>query len=89
MDEFTAKRTVDGYKKAIVKGIPRQAVLKPSHAKYRLQNQSFSLSDRVVMVQDTGSVPLAMKGTVIGLNEKSMDVVWDASFMSGTTLSDR
>lgn len=77
------------FKKAIVKGIPRQAVLKPAHAVYRLQNQHFAIGDRVTMVQDSGGVPLAVKGVVIGLNEKNMDVVWDHPFMSGTTLSNR
>jgi 5'-3' exoribonuclease 1 len=43
----------------------------------------------VVMVQDSGSVPLSIKGVVIGINAKSMDVVWDVSFMAGSTLGDR
>jgi hypothetical protein len=64
-------------------------VLKPAHAVYRLQNQHFALGDRVTMVQDSGGVPLSAKGVVIGLNAKSMDVVWDVPFMSGGTLSDR
>ncbi|CAA7269491.1 unnamed protein product [Cyclocybe aegerita] len=76
-------------RKAMVKGIPRQAVLKPAHAVYRLQNQHFSLGDRVTMVRDSGGVPLSVKGVVIGLNSKSMDVVWDVPFMSGGTLGDR
>ena len=41
------------------------------------------------MVQDSGGVPLSAKGVVIGLNAKSMDVVWDNPFMSGVTLGDR
>jgi hypothetical protein len=81
--------TKPAIKKVIVNGIPRQAVLKPSHAVYRLQNQRFELGDRVVMVQDSGSVPLSIKGVVIGINAKTMDVVWDVSFMAGTTLGDR
>lgn len=88
-DGFTANKSTSDIKKAIVKGIPRQAVLKPGHAVYRLQNQAFALGDRVIMVQDSGSVPLAVKGVVIGLNSKSMDVVWDVPFMSGVTLGDR
>jgi len=88
-DTITANRSSAGIKKAIVKGIPRQAVLKPSHATYRLQNQRFDLGDRVIMVQDSGGVPLSVKGVVIGLNSKSMDVVWDAAFMSGSTMGDR
>ncbi|KAG5645098.1 hypothetical protein DXG03_006912 [Asterophora parasitica] len=88
-DTFTASKSSTGIKKAIVKGIPRQAVLKPAHAVYRLQNQAFALGDRVTMVQDSGGVPLSVKGVVIGLNSKSMDVVWDVPFMSGITLGDR
>lgn len=88
-DSFTANKSSSTIKKAIVKGIPRQAVLKPAHAVYRLQNQSFALGDRVTMVQDSGGVSLSAKGVVIGLNTKSMDVVWDNMFMSGTTLGDR
>src|ERR1700722_2029968 len=86
-DSLVAKRPA--IRKVIVKGIPRQAVLKPSHAVYRLQNQRFSLGDRVTMVQDSGGVPLSAKGVVIGLTAKSMDVVWDVPFMSGVTLGDR
>ncbi len=88
-DEFMKEKGPSSYKKAIVKGIPRQAVLKPSHAVYRLQNQTFALGDRTIMVQDSGSVPLGVKGTVVGINNTSLDVVWDSPFMSGTTLSDR
>ncbi|KAF5334844.1 hypothetical protein D9758_014281 [Tetrapyrgos nigripes] len=88
-DSFTANKSAKAIKKAIVKGIPRQAVLKPAHAVYRLQNQHFALGDRVTMVQDSGGVPLSVKGVVIGLNTKSMDVVWDVPFMAGTTMGDR
>ncbi|KDR68528.1 hypothetical protein GALMADRAFT_78457 [Galerina marginata CBS 339.88] len=88
-DAFTKNKAPAQIKKAIVKGIPRQAVLKPAHAVYRLQNQHFALGDRVTMVQDSGGVPLSVKGVVIGLNAKSMDVVWDVPFMSGVTLGDR
>ncbi|ESK84121.1 5 -3 exoribonuclease [Moniliophthora roreri MCA 2997] len=88
-DSYTSSRSTATIKKAIVKGIPRQAVLKPSDAIYRLQGQQFALGDRVTMVKDSGGVPLSAKGTVIGLDAKSMDVVWDAPFMSGGTLSGR
>lgn len=88
-DTITANKSQAAIKKAIVKGIPRQAVLKPSHAVYRLQNQHYALGDRVTMVQDSGVVPLSIKGVVIGLHTKSMDVVWDVPFMSGVTMGDR
>lgn len=41
------------------------------------------------MVKDSGGVPLSVKGVVIGLNAKSMDVIWDVPFISGVTLGDR
>ncbi|EMD33893.1 hypothetical protein CERSUDRAFT_55746 [Gelatoporia subvermispora B] len=88
-DTVAANKSPAAIKKAMVKNIPRQAVLKPSHAIYRLQNQHFALGDRVTMIQDSGAVPLSFKGVVIGMNAKSMDVVWDAPFMAGTTLGDR
>jgi 5'-3' exoribonuclease 1 len=88
-DSINQRRTRDAIKKVIVKGIPRQAVLKPAHAVYRLQHQHFALGDRVTMVKDSGGVPLSAKGVVIGLNTNSMDVIWDVPFMSGTTLGSR
>jgi 5'-3' exoribonuclease 1 len=87
VDELSERRAQ--MKKVIVNGIPRQAVLKPAHAIYRLQNQWFDIGDRVVMVKDSGSVPLSIKGVVVGINAKTLDVVWDVSFMSGLTLGDR
>ncbi|KAK4688987.1 5'-3' exoribonuclease 1, partial [Tremellales sp. Uapishka_1] len=90
-DNFRANKTSEGIKRALVKGIPRQALLKPSHAIYRLQGQKFVLGDRVIMVQDAaaGGVPLAMKGVVIGLGSRDIDVVWDVPFMGGETLAGR
>ncbi|KZV63884.1 hypothetical protein PENSPDRAFT_589169 [Peniophora sp. CONT] len=88
-DEANENRVPAAIKKAIVKNIPRRALLKPAHAVYRLQNQAFALGDRVTMVQDSGAVPLSAKGVVIGLNNKSMDVVWDSTFLSGSTLNGR
>ncbi|KAF9778851.1 exonuclease II [Thelephora terrestris] len=87
VDQLSERRTQ--MKKVIVNGIPRQAVLKPAHAIYRLQNQQFEIGDRIAMVKDSGSVPLSIKGVVIGINAKTLDVVWDVSFMSGSTLGDR
>ncbi|KAF8975312.1 exonuclease II [Cyathus striatus] len=89
VNEITQKKSLSAIKKDIVKGIPRQAGLKPSHAVYRLQNQRFALGDRVTMVQDSGGVPLSVKGVVVGLYAKTMDVIWDVPLMSGSTLGDR
>ena len=90
-DKFRAMKGPNDIKRARIKGIPRQAVLKPSHSLYRLQGQTFSLGDRVVMVADAaaGGVPLALKGVVIGIGARDIDVVWDVAFMGGETLSGR
>jgi 5'-3' exoribonuclease 1 len=74
-------------------GVPRNAVMRPEDAEHRLGNQHFSLGDRVVYVASTGKVPIAFRGTVIGISRtptaKLLDVVFDVTFMSGTTLGDR
>ncbi|GMF72984.1 unnamed protein product [Aspergillus oryzae] len=76
-----------------VGGVPRSALLRPSDVEQRLGNQTFRLGDRVVYAQDSGKVPIATRGTVVGLTRTSrallLDVVFDVSFMSGTTLGDR
>ncbi|CAG8607588.1 8358_t:CDS:10, partial [Racocetra fulgida] len=38
--------------------------------------------------KDSGNVPIAAKGTVVGIERNNIDVVFDASFMSGSTLGD-
>lgn len=77
------------YRYVIIKSIPRHALLKPAHAPTRLLDQVFQLGDRVIFVQDSGIVPIAAKGTVIGMEEKSIDVLFDDSFMGGTSLGGR
>ena len=76
-----------------IKGVPRNALLKPSDAEQRLSHQRFSLGDRVVYVQDSGRVPIATRGTVVGKTRTSrtalLDVLFDVTFMSGTSLEDR
>ncbi|KAE8150189.1 XRN 5'-3' exonuclease N-terminus-domain-containing protein [Aspergillus avenaceus] len=76
-----------------LKGVPRSALLRPSDVEQRLGNQTFKLGDRVVYAQDSGKVPIAIRGTVVGLTRTPrallLDVVFDVSFMSGTTLGDR
>ena len=74
---------------ALIKGIPRQALLKPEYSATRLRDQEFSLGDRVVTVVESGNVPLSAKGVVIGVQSNLIDVVFDVQFMSGTTLGDR
>ena len=74
-------------------GIPRSALLKPSDAQWRLQSQKFVLGDRIIYVADSGKVPIASKGTVVGLTQTTretwLDIVFDVSFLSGTSLGDR
>ncbi|KAH8652315.1 XRN 5'-3' exonuclease N-terminus-domain-containing protein [Xylariales sp. PMI_506] len=73
--------------------IPRNALLRPQDAEQRLGNQKFSVGDRVVYAQDSGKVPLGLKGTVVGIstvgNTHMLDVVFDETFMSGTSLNER
>lgn len=90
-DLFRQQKSRETIKRAVVKGIPRQAVIKPEHSQYRLQGQQFCLGDRVTMAQDraAGGVPLAMKGVVVGINTRDIDVVWDVPFMGGETLGGR
>ena len=90
-DSFRANKSYNAIKRSLVKGIPRQAVLKPAHAIYRLQGQTFFLGDRVIMVANAaaGGVPLAMKGVVVGLSNTDIDVVWDVPFLGGETLGGR
>lgn len=77
----------------VMSGIPRNALLKPSDAQWRLGQQKFQVGDRVIYVADSGKVPIASKGTVVGLTQTTretwLDVVFDVSFMSGTSLGDR
>ncbi|KAH6626420.1 XRN 5'-3' exonuclease N-terminus-domain-containing protein, partial [Chaetomium sp. MPI-SDFR-AT-0129] len=74
-------------------GVPRNALMRPEDAEHRLGNQDFSLGDRVAYVASTGKVPIAFHGTVVGISRtptaKLLDVVFDVTFMSGTTLGDR
>ena len=83
-----AQRRAEGgaIKRQILRGLPREALLKPEHAKFRVPEQSFELGDRVINVLDFGFVPLAAKGTVVAIGTDSIDVVFDAPFLAGTTL---
>jgi 5'-3' exoribonuclease 1 len=73
--------------------VPRHAILKPADAEHRLGAQRFTIGDRVTYVQDSGKVPLGLSGTIIGMTRTArtmlLDLVMDATFMSGTTLGDR
>ena len=77
----------------VVKNIPRNALLKPSDAEMRLGKQTFQLGDRVAYILDAGRVPIGQRGTVVGMTRTArtmlLDVVFDSSFMAGTSLNDR
>lgn len=73
-------------KRQILRGLPREALLKPEQARFRVPEQEFQLGDRVINVLDFGSIPLAAKGTVVGIGTNSVDVVFDAPFLAGTSL---
>lgn len=86
---MAAARTKDSIRRVVFKGIPRTALLKPSHSQFRLQAQRFELGDRVVAVSDSGTVPMSARGVVVGLGTATVDVVFDGAFLSGTTLDGR
>ncbi|KAI1310009.1 exoribonuclease 1 [Xylaria venustula] len=74
-------------------GVPRSALLHPKDSQQRLGHQTFGLGDRVVYVQASGKVPIAARGTVVGVstvgNHHMLDILWDNAFMNGTTLNGR
>ncbi|KAI0491207.1 exoribonuclease 1 [Xylaria cf. heliscus] len=76
-----------------LKGVPRSALLHPNDSEQRLGHQTFGLGDRVVYVQASGKVPIASKGTVVGIstvgNHHMLDILWDNAFMNGTSLNGR
>lgn len=88
-DTLNSQKRSSDMKIANIQSIPRRGLLKPSHATARLQDQAFQLGDRVAMASETGNVPLAAKGTVVGIQAAALDVVWDVPFIGGTTLGDR
>ncbi|KAL8738071.1 MAG: hypothetical protein Q9181_001095 [Wetmoreana brouardii] len=83
----------NGTRNQKIKGVPRSALLKPSDAEHRLSHQRFALGDRIVYVQDSGRVPIANQGTVVGMTRTSrttlLDILFDVTFMSGTSLENR
>jgi 5'-3' exoribonuclease 1 len=80
-------------KPRMFKGVPRHALLNPVDAEHQMGTQRFSLGDRVVYVLSSGRVPIASRGTVVGMTRTSrqtlLDIVFDTGFMSGSSLGDR
>lgn len=91
MDVFMQTKPPPKFKK--LQGVPRNALLKPADAEQRLSNQQFALGDRVIYAQQSGKVPIGTRGTVVGLTRTSrillLDILFDVSFLSGTSLGDR
>ncbi|CAH7669160.1 hypothetical protein PPACK8108_LOCUS3727 [Phakopsora pachyrhizi] len=55
----------------------------------RLREQNFVLGDRVTMASDSGTVPISARGTVVGITDKMVEVVFDGPFIGGTSLNNR
>lgn len=77
------------FKRVLVKNTPRTVLLRPEDAEVKLHAQVFQLGDRVTYVLETGSVPIDSKGTVVGVQEKAVEVVFDTPFMGGQDLAGR
>lgn len=92
-DEANLQNPPDLHQYKKIKSVPRNALLKPADAEIRLGHQKFALGDRMVYVQDSGRVPIASHGTVVGITRSPrtsfLDVVFDVTFMSGTSLDER
>ncbi|KAF9953306.1 5'-3' exoribonuclease 1, partial [Modicella reniformis] len=86
-DEHVDNRPI--MKHIIVKNISRHTMLKPSYAATLLTDQTFQLGDRVAFVQDSGTVPIAAKGTVVGIDRLEIEILFDDMFMSGMDLGGR
>ncbi|KAI7852090.1 XRN 5'-3' exonuclease N-terminus-domain-containing protein [Circinella umbellata] len=77
------------FKKVVIQHVPRTVLLKPADAEVKLHSQSFKLGDRIIYALEAGAVPLGFRGTVVGLQETVIDVVFDSTFMGGTNLGGR
>lgn len=88
-DKLNSQKDIAHLKQAMIRSIPRHALLKPAHTSTRLRDQVFGLGDRVITVSEVGSVPLSAKGIVVGIQTGLIDVVFDIQFIGGTTLGDR
>lgn len=87
--QYTEKYDNLNFKKVILQHCPRSILLKPADAESKLHAQTFKLGDRVIYALEAGLVPFAAKGTVVGVQQKVVDVVFDTSFMGGKDLDGR
>ncbi|DBA92644.1 TPA: hypothetical protein ACH3X1_002861 [Trebouxia sp. C0004] len=54
-----------------------------------LAGGAFDLGDRVACLKSTGSPPLGSRGTVVGVHEGAVEVLFDADFIGGGDLQGR
>ncbi|KAI9217115.1 XRN 5'-3' exonuclease N-terminus-domain-containing protein, partial [Blastocladiella britannica] len=73
----------------VIKQIPPAFALKPEFASLVLKEQKFELGDRVVSVSDHRNIPLCALGYVVGMEGNWIEVMFDETFVGGTTLNGR
>ncbi|KAI8458093.1 hypothetical protein BY996DRAFT_6430324 [Phakopsora pachyrhizi] len=78
-EKFLVNQNPENMQQAIIKNIPRNAILKPAHAIERLRG--------VTMVSDSGMVPISARGTVLSITDKMVEVVFDGPFIGRTSLN--
>lgn len=87
VDNIYEKTVISTSKKTIrYKGVSRGCLLDPATCAIRLQDQKFSIGDRVITVADFGVVPMNLRGTVVGVDEMFIEVLFDRLIPSGNTL---
>ncbi|KAJ2574854.1 exonuclease II Exo2 [Coemansia sp. RSA 1807] len=69
--EASAAATPAAKKHVIVRGVRREAALRPADAQYLLTAQSLTVGHRIEYVADrSGSVPLGARGYIVGIHAK-------------------
>ncbi|CAH7671568.1 hypothetical protein PPACK8108_LOCUS6357 [Phakopsora pachyrhizi] len=86
-EKFLVNQNPENMLQAIIKNVPRNAILKPAHTIERLRGQKFLLDDSVTMVSDSGMVPISARGTVLSITDKMVEVVFDGPFIGRTSLN--
>ncbi|KAI8453716.1 hypothetical protein BY996DRAFT_6414464 [Phakopsora pachyrhizi] len=85
--KFLVNQNPENMQQAIIKNVPRNAILMPAHAIEQLREQKFLLGNRVKMVSDSGMVPISARGTVLSITNKMVEVVFDGPFIGRTSLN--
>ncbi|KAK9468255.1 alkaline phosphatase [Lipomyces arxii] len=93
IEHFVDNQVMAPPKMITIENVPQGSILKPMDAIHKLGHQTFALGDRVLYVGDAGNVPIATKGTLIGMTSvdgrKVLEVVFDLTFLGGSNLGDR